>query len=351
MDKTSENEEADKTQDYEYERKVIIVDPGQTVMRIDHYLVDKLEGVSRNRIQNACKNDMILVSGKSVKPNHKIQPNEAITVFIPKPPFEAGDLLPQKMDLDIRYEDEDLLIVHKPAGLVVHPGIGNYTGTLVNGLAHYFSETVLPVMPGDPSSRPGLVHRIDKNTTGLLVIAKTEEAMTLLAKQFFDHSIDREYYALIWGNFDEPKGTIDEYIGRHPTHRRKRHVFPDKDAGKHAITHYEVIEDLYYVSLVRCKLETGRTHQIRVHMSYLNHPLFSDDMYGGDQIVKGTVYSKYRQFVNNCFKIMPRQALHAKSLGFIHPRTKEYVKFDSELPEEFTAVIDKWRHYVTHKKS
>jgi len=351
MDKTSDSKSDDKTQDVKFERKQIRVDPGQTPMRIDHYLVDKLEAVSRNRIQNACRNDMVLVDGKSIKPNYKISPSELITLFIPRPPFETGDLVPQEMDLDIRYEDEELLIIHKPAGLVVHPGIGNYTGTLVNGLAHYFSESILPVMPGDPSSRPGLVHRIDKDTTGLLVIAKTEEAMTLLAKQFFDHSIDREYYALVWGNFDEASGTINEYIGRHPTHRRKRHVFLDGESGKHAITHYEVIEDLYYVSLIKCKLETGRTHQIRVHMSHLNHPLFSDEMYGGDMVVKGTVYTKYKQFVNNCFKIMPRQALHAKSLGFIHPRTKEYVKFDSELPQDFAQVLDKWRHYVTHKKS
>jgi len=335
----------------EFEFRKVIVDPGQTPMRIDLFLMDRLEHVTRNKIQNACRAQLILVENKPVKPNFKVKPNHEIAVYMPKAPLEPGSVLPEEMDLDIRYEDDDLLIIHKPPGLVVHPGIGNFSGTLVNGLVHYFQENVLPVMPGDPTDRPGLVHRIDKHTSGLLVIAKTAEAMTALAKQFFDHSIEREYYALVWGNFDEPAGTITGHIGRHPRDRKKRFVFEDGEQGKHAITHYEVIEDMYYVSLVKCKLETGRTHQIRVHMSHKNHPLFSDDVYGGDKIVKGTVYSKYKQFVMNCFKIMPRQALHAKSLGFIHPTTKEFVKFESELPDDFQQVLDKWRHYVKHKRS
>lgn len=335
----------------EFEFRKVIVDPGQTPMRIDLFLMDRLEHVTRNKIQNACHAQLILVENKPVKPNFKVKPNHEIAVYMPKAPLEPGSVLPEEMDLDIRYEDDDLLILHKPPGLVVHPGIGNFSGTLVNGLVHYFEENVLPVMPGDPTDRPGLVHRIDKHTSGLLVIAKNADAMTALAKQFFDHSIEREYYALVWGNFDEPAGTITGHIGRHPRDRKKRFVFEDGEQGKHAITHYEVLEDMYYVSLVKCKLETGRTHQIRVHMSHKNHPLFADDVYGGDKIVKGTVYSKYKQFVMNCFKVMPRQSLHAKSLGFIHPSTKEFVKFDSELPDDFQQVLDKWRHYVKHKRS
>lgn len=334
----------------EFEFRKIVVDPGQTPVRIDLYLMDRLENVTRNRIQNACKAQLVLVENKPVKPNFKVKPNHEIAIYMPKAPMEPGQVIPEDLDLDIRYEDDDLLIVYKPPGMVVHPGIGNFSGTLVNGLVHYFNESELPVMPGDPPDRPGLVHRIDKNTSGLLVVAKHAEAMTFLAKQFFDHSIEREYYALVWGNFDEPAGTITGHIGRHLSDRKKRFVFVDGDQGKHAVTHYEVLEDMYYVSLVRCKLETGRTHQIRVHMSHKNHPLFSDDTYGGDKIVKGTVYTKYKQFVMNCFKIMPRQALHAKSLGFIHPGTKEFVKFESDLPDDFNAVLEKWRNYVKHKR-
>lgn len=340
-----------KDSERKFEFRKVIVDPGQTPMRIDLFLMDRLEHVTRNRIQNACRAQLILVENKPVKPNFKIKPNQEIAIYMPKAPIEPGQVIAEEMDLDIRYEDDDLLILHKPPGLVVHPGIGNFSGTLVNGLVHYFQQKELPVMPGDPPDRPGLVHRIDKNTSGLLVIAKNQEAMTALAKQFFDHSTQREYYALVWGNFEEEAGTITGHIGRHPKDRKKRFVFPDGDDGKHAVTHYEVIEDMYYVSLIRCRLETGRTHQIRVHMSHHNHPLFNDDVYGGDRIIKGTVYSKYKQFVANCFELMPRQALHAKSLGFIHPRTKEFVKFESELPDDFASVLNKWRHYVLHKRS
>ncbi len=334
----------------EFEFRKIVVDPGQTPIRIDLYLMDRLMHVTRNKIQNACRAQLILVENKPVKPNFKVKPNHEIAIYMPKAPLEPGDVVPEDMDLDIRYEDADLMIIHKPPGMVVHPGIGNFSGTLVNGLVHYFKENVLPVMPGDSSDRPGLVHRIDKNTSGLLVIAKNEIAMKALAEQFFDHSIEREYYALVWGNFDEPKGTLEGNIGRHPKDRKKRYQFPENEDGKHAVTHYEVIEDMYYVSLIRLRLETGRTHQIRVHMSHKNHPLFNDSVYGGDRIVKGTVFTKYKQFVHNCFEVMPRQALHAKSLGFIHPTTKEFVKFDSELPDDFQAALDKWRHYVKHKK-
>lgn len=335
----------------EFEFKKIIVDPGQTPLRIDLYLMDRLPHVSRNKIQNACIAQLVLVENKPVKSNFKVKPNHEIALYLPKAPLEPGTVLPENLELDIRYEDDDLLIVHKEPGMVVHPGIGNFSGTLVNGLAYYFKEKDLPVMPGDPPDRPGLVHRIDKNTSGLLVVAKNELSMKKLAEQFFDHSIEREYYALVWGNFDEPTGTITGNIGRHPKDRKKRYLFPENEAGKHAVTHYEVIEDMYYVSLIRCRLETGRTHQIRVHMSHSNHPLFNDNVYSGDRIIKGTVYSKYKQFVHNCFKILPRQALHAKSLGFIHPTTNEFVKFDSELPQDFQDVLDKWRHYVQHKKS
>lgn len=348
-EKTTEGNN-DQLAESKFEFKKVIVDPGQTPMRLDLYLMDRLMNVSRNRIQKACHASMIVVDNKNVKPSYKVMPNQVITIHLPKPPIEPGEVLPEDIPLDIRYEDEDLIIVHKPPGLVVHPGIGNFTGTLVNGLVYYFKENVLPVMPGDPPDRPGLVHRIDKNTSGLLVVAKNEIALTKLAKQFFDHSIEREYNALVWGNFDDPAGTITGHIGRHPRDRKKRYVFEEGEEGKHAITHYEVIEDLYYVSLIKCKLETGRTHQIRVHMNHKNHPVFNDNMYGGDRVVKGTVFSKYKQFVHNCFEVIPRQALHAKSLGFIHPRTDKYVKFESELPEDFQGALDKWRHYVQHKK-
>ena len=309
-----------------------------------------MEKLSRNRIQNACKAGAVLVNDKPVKSNYKIRPKDNIKIVLPKPPVENTSIIPEDIPLDIRYEDDDLMIVYKPPGMVVHPGTGNRSGTLVNALAYYLQNADLPVMEGNQLDRPGLVHRIDKDTSGLLVIAKTEFAMTHLAKQFFDHSIEREYIALVWGNFDETKGTITGHIGRHPRDRKKMHVFPDEDFGKHAVTHFEVIQDYYYVSLVNCRLETGRTHQIRVHMSNLNHPLFNDEKYGGSSIVKGTVFSKYKQFVHNCFKLLPRQALHAKSLGFIHPRTKEFVKFEADLPQDFSETIEKWNAYLNSRK-
>lgn len=338
--------------DEDYSQEIHIdVDPGQTPIRIDKFLLERVERISRSRLQNAIRAGAVLVNGKEVKPNYKVRPLEAIKVVLPRPNIEQGSVQPEKMDLDIRYEDDDLLILHKPPGLVVHPGVANYSGTLVNGLAHYLNDPDIPVLDGNPANRAGLVHRIDKNTTGLLVIAKTDYAMTSLAKQFFDHTIEREYVALIWGEFDEEQGTISKNIGRHPKDRMRMTCFDEGgEDGKTAVTHYETIERLYYVSLVKCRLETGRTHQIRAHMQAEGHPIFNDDRYGGNRVVKGTVFSKYKQFVENSFKLIPRHCLHAKSLGFVHPTTKEKVFFDSELPDDFNDVLDKWRNYLKYRK-
>ncbi len=326
-------------------------DPNQSPMRIDKFLLDKLEKISRNRIQNGIKQGFVTVNGKVIKSNYKIRPLEEIVVYLPHEPRERTEIQGEPMDLDIRYEDDDLIVLHKPAGLVVHPGVSNWTGTLVNGLVHYLENKELPVMEGNLPDRPGLVHRIDKNTSGLLLIAKNEKAMTSLAKQFYDHTIERTYYALVWGQPDPEKGTIDAHIGRNPKDRIKMFVFVDGEEGKHAITHYEVIEPMYYVSLVKCNLETGRTHQIRIHMSHLGHPLFNDEMYGGNKVVKGTVFSKYKTFVENNFKLINRHALHAKSIGFVHPTTGKHMTFDSDLPQDMVDVLDRWRHYVTYQKS
>jgi len=290
-----------------YEHHRIVVDPKQTPGRLDKFLMEKLQQVSRNKVQNAIKGGNVLVDEKKVKPNFIIKPNQVITVNLPQPLSESAGLIPEEMELDIRYEDEDLMVIHKPAGLVVHPGVGIKTGTLVNGLAYYFKNHALPIMEGNQPDRPGLVHRIDKDTSGLMVIAKTEAALTHLAKQFFDHTIDRKYLALIWGEPDEKEGTIDKFIGRDEKNRTKMAVYPDGDFGKRAITHWKMIEPMYYVSLVECQLETGKTHQIRVHFSAQGNPLFNDEKYAGNRIRKGTVFSKYRQFVENCFKQMPRQ--------------------------------------------
>lgn len=307
---------------------------------------------SRNRIQNAIKANAILVNNEVVKANYKIRPNDVVTLKLDRPPHEHTGVVPENIPLDIRYEDDDLLIVHKPAGLVVHPGVGVRSGTLVNALAYYFQSLDLPIKAGNESDRPGLVHRIDKDTSGLLVVAKTDAAMTHLSKQFFDHTTERRYWALVWGEPDEEEGTIEGDIGRDPRHPMLRKVFTENDTGtgKHAITHYKVLERLYYVSLLECRLETGRTHQIRIHMKHSGHPLFGDVRYGGDRVVKGTVFTKYRQFVDNCLKMMPRQSLHAKSLGFIHPTTGEKMYFESELPEDFRSVLEKWRNYVNGRR-
>lgn len=328
-----------------YEHHRIVVDAGQELLRIDKFLMDRLPNVTRTKVQNGIKEGFVKVNGEEVKPNYKVHPEDDISIMFPEPPRD-DELIPEDIPLDIVMEDEHLLVVNKPAGMVVHPAYQNWSGTLVNALAFHFQN--LPEMKGN-DGRPGLVHRIDKDTSGLLVIAKTEQAMTGLAKQFFDHSIERTYYALAWGVPEEPEGTIDVNVGRSLKDRRITQAFPEADFGRHAVTHYELLKDLRYVSLLKCNLETGRTHQIRAHMKHIGHPLFNDSTYGGSEIVKGTVFTKYKQFVQNCFKIIPRQALHAKTLGFIHPITKKEVFVDSELPEDFTNVVDKWEHYIDHQ--
>lgn len=335
-------EEDNQPQEQElYERHQIEVDPKQQPMRIDKFLFDRLANVTRSKIQDGIRDGYVKVGEVIIKPNYKVKPGDVITVYLPEPPRDE-ELVPEDIPINIVYEDDDILIVNKEAGMVVHPAYQNWSGTLVNAIAYHFQN--LPTLPGN-DGRPGLVHRIDKYTSGLLVIAKTEMAMSKLAKQFYDHSIERTYYALIWGIPDEDKGTINVNLGRSLADRRVTVAFPEGQ-GRTAISHYEVLERFHYVSLVKCNLETGRTHQIRAHFKYFGHPLFADALYGGDQILRGTVFTKYKQFVQNCFKIMRRQALHAKSLGFIHPRTNEYVEFNSEIPDDFQQVLEKWRHYT-----
>jgi 23S rRNA pseudouridine1911/1915/1917 synthase len=331
------------------EHRQIIVDPKQTPVRIDKFLMDRLERTSRSRIQNAIKAGCVLIDDKEIKPNYKVRPNEIINLILPSNPNAELTLAPEDIPLDVVYEDRDVLVINKPAGLVVHPGIGNHSGTLVNALMYHMNKR-LPVMEGNSYDRPGIVHRIDKDTTGLMIIAKNEESMSHLAKQFFNHSIKREYLAIVWGDVTDESGTIVGNIGRHPRERLQMTVFEDGSEGKEATTHYEVVKNLYYVTLVRCWLETGRTHQIRVHMKHIGHTLFNDFRYGGDKVLKGTVFSKYKQFVENCFQIIPRQALHAKSLGFVHPRTNKPMYFEIDLPEDMQAALDKWEHYLNSRK-
>ncbi|MCC8087897.1 MAG: RluA family pseudouridine synthase [Rikenellaceae bacterium] len=326
-----------------YEHFRVVADKGQGMIRIDKFLTDRLEGASRNRIQTAAEAGNIIVNGSAVKSSYKVKPLDVISIVMPYPQHKL-EIISENIPLNILYEDDDIIIVNKEAGLVVHPGHGNYTGTLVNALTYHLQDYPL-FQQGD--MRAGLVHRIDKNTSGVIVIAKTEKAHAKLAKQFFDHTIDRVYLALVWGNLAEESGTIEGNIGRHTRDRLKMTVFPEGDEGKHAVTHYKVVKKLGYVNLVECRLETGRTHQIRVHMQYIGHPLFNDERYGGDRILRGTTFSKYKQFVENCFRIMPRHGLHAKSLGFIHPSTGEYLLFDSELPADMAAVIKKWEVYIS----
>ncbi len=337
-----EEEKYDQDSDELFEHHRIRVDPGQQALRVDKFLFERIANASRSKIQGAIKLGFVNVNGEQIKSNYKVRPGDEIIISLPEPPRDT-EVIPENIPLDIVYEDEFLLLVNKPAGMVVHPAFQNWSGTLVNALAYHFIQ--LPEMP-DNEGRPGLVHRIDKDNSGLLVIAKTEEAMTGLAKQFYDHSIERTYWALIWGEPEKPKGTIDVHIGRSLKDRRITVAFPEGDFGRHAITHYEVIKNMRYVSLVKCNLETGRTHQIRAHMKYLGHPLFGDAMYGGDKVLKGTQFSKYKAFVDNCLTIMPRQALHAKSLGFVHPITRKFMQFDSELPEDFSQVLERWENYV-----
>lgn len=325
-----------------FEHFRLLVDKGQALTRIDKFLSDKIANATRNKIQQAIDNGAILVNGKPTKSNYKIKPKDDIQVMLASPPKET-EVYSENIPLDIIFEDPYLLIVNKPPGMVVHPAHGNWSGTLVNGLVYYFEN--LPEMKGN-TGRPGLVHRIDKDTSGLLVIAKTEEAMTNLAEQFFHHTIDRTYLALVWGEPEEDEGTITGHVGRSAKNRKVMDVYPDGSQGKHAVTHWKVLKRLRYVSLIQCNLETGRTHQIRAHMKFLGHPLFNDEMYGGNKIRKGTQFSKYKTFVQNCFDLMPRQGLHAMSLGFNHPITKEKVYYEVPLPLDFQSVLDKWEAYV-----
>jgi 23S rRNA pseudouridine1911/1915/1917 synthase len=318
-------------------------DPGQSLLRIDKFIFTRIENASRTRIQNAANAGNILVNNKPVKPNYKVKPGDIIQIVLPTPPREI-EIIPENIPIDIVYEDDDVVVVNKDPGMVVHPAYGNYTGTLVNALMWHFKD--LPLFQTG-ELRPGLVHRIDKDTSGILVIAKNELALNKLSKQFFNRTTDRKYIALIWGTPVPSKGTITGNVGRNIRDRKIMQVFPDGNQGKTAITHYKVLENLGYVSVIECKLETGRTHQIRVHFSYIKHPLFNDDEYGGDQILKGTTFSKYQQFVKNCFKILPRQALHAKSLAFDHPVSGKRLLFDSELPDDMKLVIEKWRNYTS----
>lgn len=325
-----------------YENHRITVDKGQEMMRLDKYLMMRLEGVSRTKIQAAAKASCILVNGKASKSNYKVKPRDVISVLLPTPPREL-EIIPEDIPFHIVYEDDDVLVVDKQAGLVVHPGYGNFTGTLLNGLTYYFqdkkSSDSSPIIPY-------LVHRIDKDTSGLLLIAKNEDVQVALAKQFFDHTIERKYNALVWGDFAEDNGTIDGNLARSVKDRRIMAVYDDPEVGKHAVTHWHVVERFGYVTLVECVLETGRTHQIRAHMKHIGHPLFNDAMYGGDQILKGTTFSKYKQFVTNCFQMLPRQALHALVLGFEHPTTHQQMHFESPLPEDMMSVVEKWRKYA-----
>lgn len=329
-----------------YEHYSFTARKGQEPLRVDKFLMNFIENATRSKIQKAARNGSIYVNNVVVKQNYKVKANDVVRVLFEHPPHE-NLLIPEDIPIDIVYEDDDLLVVNKPAGMVVHPGHGNYSGTLINALIHHFEN-----LPNNSSDRPGLVHRIDKDTSGLLVVAKTEHAMTHLSKQFFNKTTEREYVAIVWGNVTEDQGTIEGNIGRHPKNRLQNTVFTgdDADLGKPAITHYKVIERLGYVSLISCKLETGRTHQIRVHMKYIGHTLFNDERYGGNAILKGTSFSKYKQFVDNCFKILPRQALHAKTLGFIHPTTGELKRFNCPIPEDMSACIEKWSTYAQHSK-
>jgi 23S rRNA pseudouridine1911/1915/1917 synthase len=341
----AEEELADQQELFEHFR--FIADPGQSLLRIDKFLSDRIENTSRTRIQNAANAGNILVNNNTVKPNYKVKPGDLIQVVLPTPPREI-ELIPENIPLNIVYEDEDVLVVNKNPGMVVHPAYGNYTGTLVNALMWHFKD--LPLF-NTGESRPGLVHRLDKNTSGILVIAKNEFALNRLSKQFFDRTTDRRYNALVWGIPNPSEGTITGNVGRSIKDRKVMQVFKDEEEGKPAITHYKILEDFGYISLVECKLETGRTHQIRVHFSHIKHPLFNDEEYGGDQIIKGTTFTKYQQFIKNCFKILPRQALHAKSLAFDHPVTGKRLSFNSDLPDDMVQVIEKWRKYISGRDS
>jgi len=341
----SEEEITDQQELFEHYR--FTADPGQSLLRIDKFLAVRIENASRTRIQAAANAGNILVNNRTVKPNYRVKPGDVVQVVLPNPPREI-ELIPENIPLNIVFEDDDVVVVNKEPGMVVHPAYGNYTGTLVNALMWHFRD--LPLF-STGELRPGLVHRIDKNTSGILVIAKNELALNRLSKQFFDRTTGRNYIAIVWGTPKPSSGIIAGNVGRNLRDRKIMQVFPDGSQGKNAITHYTVLEDIGYVSLVECRLETGRTHQIRVHFSHIKHPLFNDEEYGGDQILKGTTFAKYQQFVKNCFRILPRQALHAKSLAFDHPVTGKRLSFDSELPDDMKQVIEKWRDYTSGRMS
>ena len=343
MSETENDSLVPDSSDELYERFNLTVDKGQEPLRIDKFLVNRIENATRNKVQQAINTGMVLVNGKEIRPNYKVKAGDKIILYSDMSPEET-EIVPEKISLNIVYEDDDLMIINKPAGMVVHPGSGNYSGTLLNGVAWYLKEKK-PDISEETLPRFGLVHRIDKNTSGLLVLAKTDKAMRHLAKQFYDHTVKRKYVSLVWGDLQNNEGTIIAHVGRHQRFRKLFEAYPEGDHGKEAITHYKVIERFGYVTLIECILETGRTHQILVHMKYIGHPLFNDDFYGGDKILKGTIFAKYKQFVENCFAICPRQALHAKTLGVIHPTTEKELFFDTELPEDMAEVINKWRKY------
>jgi 23S rRNA pseudouridine1911/1915/1917 synthase len=346
-----EGDDNQSTDDY-FERHEIVADPKQGYIRLDKFLIDRLANRSRNKVQNAIRAGSVKVDDREVKPNYKVKPGNVITIVLPKSLEEVYDIAPQNIPLDIVHEDADVMVINKPYNLAVHPGVGIPNGTLVNAVAWHLKEQIdkLPVKEGNEPNRAGIVHRIDKDTTGLMVIAKNDFAMTHLARQFYEHTIERRYWALVWGDVDRDKGTIRGNIGRNPNDRRLFMVFPDDEDGKWAVTHWRVLERFYYCTLIECQLETGRTHQIRVHLKSIGHTLFGDPRYGGNQILKGTLYSKYKQFVEGCLALLPRQALHAKVLGFKHPGTGEHVRFESDLPADMQAVIERWRDYVQSRK-
>lgn len=344
-DEILEETSGEKEELFEHFR--FVVDPGTEIVRLDRYLTNLMAHTSRNRIQQAAKADCILVNDRPVKSNYRVHPRDVISILLPRP-VHVFELVAEDIPLDIVFEDEDVILINKPAGMVVHPAVGNFTGTLVNALLWHFQGQR---NAAGEEVKPLLVHRIDKNTSGIMIVAKSEIAQMKLAANFFEHTIDRRYQALVWGDFPDDEGTIVGNVGRNPQNRMVMTVFPEgSEQGKHAVTHYRVIERFGYVTLIECRLETGRTHQIRVHMKHIGHPLFNDESYGGNEILKGTTFTKYKQFVNNCFKVLPRQALHAKSLGFMHPVTGKYMLFDSDLPADMAEALDKWRNYARHKQ-
>lgn len=330
-----------------YERSSFVVDKGQDLLRIDKWLHAKLAGVTRNKIQQSIAAGFLTVNGQIVKSNYKVHPGDQVLLMSLTAPPDTSEIVPENIPLDIVYEDDAVIVINKKPNMVVHPGVGNYTGTLLNAIAYHFQKANINT-DDEALPRYGMVHRIDKNTTGLIVLAKTAAAAAHLAKQFFDHTVHRRYVAVVWGDMEEEEGTVNAHIARHPRNRKIFAPFPEGEIGKHAITHWKVLEKLNYVTVVECRLETGRTHQIRVHMKYIGHTLFNDAEYDGNRILKGTIYGKYKQFVDNCFEICPRVALHAKSLGFIHPTTGEEVLFESELPQDMTQLIQKWEKYISY---